>query len=525
MLKELEETQIFQTIKNKFIEKNKFIFAGKLLQRTYQQFPENIALIENERKLTYREFYFRTLLLSKKLASYDINPHDRVMIYCENSIEFCIYYFAAWQLGAVVVPVNIFLHEKELEHIVEDATPKIILTLQQSKQKLEQSLPNNHTQKNTPILTEEIIDWQEAVPHQIESIHKDFKIKSLSHSDLCLLLYTSGTTGKPKGVMLSSENILTNLAQAQARLKMIGLSNKERFFCVIPLFHVFAQNICFWVPIALGSTVILVKRIERKLISQGLQKQPTIFCGVPALYGLLCLMKTAPLDSIKIFISGADAISDKIRSAFALIYGRRICSGYGLTESSPLISANYHNDQQPTNTVGYPVAAIKCDIRNKDGVSLKQGGIGTLWVQGRNIMIGYYNDPKATKSVLQNGWLNTGDLASFQQNGMLAINGRSKDLIINKGLNIYPQEIENVLMMHPTVFKAAVVGKNEEMSGQVPIAFVATKKLDSTLQASLRELCKNNLAGYKVPKKFVCLEDLPMNATGKVDKKQLNIIE
>ena len=138
-------------------------------------------------------------------------------------------------------------------------------------------------------------------------------------------------------------------------------------------------------------------------------------------------------------------------------------------------------------------------------------------------MLGYYNAPEETKKVLQNGWLNTGDLATLDTHGLLAICGRSKELIIHKGFNIYPQEIENVLMKHPAVFKVAVLGKKEESSGQIPVAFVALKKNDKSVEKSLRILCSNNLAAYKIPRTFICLEDLPMNATGKVDKKQLNL--
>ncbi len=233
-------------------------------------------------------------------------------------------------------------------------------------------------------------------------------------------------------------------------------------------------------------------------------------------------MKTAPLDTIKMFVSGADAMPDKIRSAFAMIYGRKICSGYGLTEAAPVIAVNHENEEQKTNVVGYPVIGLDCEIRDENGNALPQGSIGTLWVRGGNVMLGYYNVPDMTAKVLKDGWLSTGDLASINEDGTLAITGRSKDLIIHKGFNIYPQEIENILMTHPTVFKAAVIGKSEDASGQIAVAYVAVKDNKEGIELKLRELCANSLAAYKVPKKFVCLDDLPLNATGKIDKKQLS---
>jgi long-chain acyl-CoA synthetase len=325
----------------------------------------------------------------------------------------------------------------------------------------------------------------------------------------------------PKGVMLNSYNIMTNLMQCYARLQMFGQRDDDIFFSVLPLFHVFAQNVCLWLPVMIGASVIIVKKIDRKLILQGLRKKPTIFFGFPALYGLLCLLKTAPLDSIRIFVSGADALPDKIRSAFAAVYGRKICAGYGLTEAAPVVGLNQYNHSLKTDVVGKPVVGLACDIRNDEGNSLPPSKIGTLWIKGGNVMMGYYNAPEQTAKVLQNGWLNTGDFARFDEQGNLAICGRNKDLIIHKGFNIYPQEVENVLMSHAAVFKAAVVGREESSSGEIPVAFVAVKSYDGDLKKSLRELCSDHLASYKIPREFVCLEDLPMNATGKVDKKQL----
>jgi long-chain acyl-CoA synthetase len=289
------------------------------------------------------------------------------------------------------------------------------------------------------------------------------------------------------------------------------------------LFHVFAQNVCIWVPALTGASVVVVQKIDRKLILESLAHRPTLFIGVPALYGLLCLMKTAPLDSIKLFVSGADMLPDKIRAAFSMIYGRKIASGYGLTEASPVVALNYKNYEEPTDVVGPILSDISCDIRDEHGVSLPAGQIGTLWVKGNNVMMGYYKIPDVSAQILHKGWLNTGDLGMIDHKGILAIKGRVKDIIIHKGFNIYPAEIENVLLTHPSVFKVAVVGQKEEMYGQVPIAFVAVKIKSDHLDKELHDLCCHNLARYKIPRKFVYVDDLPMNATGKIDKKQLQI--
>ena len=197
-----------------------------------------------------------------------------------------------------------------------------------------------------------------------------------------------------------------------------------------------------WLPVILGSAIIIVPRIDRRAILNGLQHRPTMFFGFPALYGLLVMMRTAPLESIKLFVSGADALPDKIRMAFALVYGRKICSGYGLTEASPVVAVDNTMYDNPTHVVGTPLQGICAQVRDDNGREVNVGDVGTLWIKGDNVMQGYYGAPEQTASILKNGWLNTGDLASIDQHGAIAIVGRCKDVIINKGFNIYPQEIE-----------------------------------------------------------------------------------
>jgi long-chain acyl-CoA synthetase len=517
----MNEKQLFESLYKDFVVNGKLIFAGTLLKRAFERYANNIAVTTPQKNLSYKELYFRSILLTQKLIQSGVKPHDRVLLFYENSCEFFIAYFAIWQAGAVVVPVNIFLHEKELVHIVNDAAPATIIASPTLKEKLEALVITQQVSSLPPLLSNNDFDWTTPVPSIQDPLFANFKINELDQDDLCVLLYTSGTTGVPKGVMLSSKNVITNAIQDHARFICLGMKTEERFFCVLPLFHVFAQNTCLWLPTMIGATVIVVSKIDRALIIEGLKQKPTIFFGFPALYGLLCLMKTAPLDSIKIFISGADMLPDKIRYGFSVIYGRKICAGYGLTEASPVVAVNHENNTKATIVVGDPLIGLSCDIRNDEGKSLAPNEIGTLWLKGDNIMMGYYNAPEATAKILIDGWLNTGDLAYIDNNGKLAICGRIKDIIIHKGFNIYPAEVENVLLKHPAVSKAAVIGQEEAMSGQVPVAFVAIKERGAHIEKDLRALCAHNLAAYKVPRKFICLDDLPMNATGKVDKKQL----
>lgn len=515
------EKEYYSEIEKDFLIDGKLMYAGQLLQRACRKFGSKTALICQDQTVDYKELYFRSVLLSDKLKNLNVISGDRVLLYFENSIEFYIGFFAIVQLGAVVVPLNVYLHEKELAHIVKDSGAKLAIVSHAMRLTWDKLSANQLVAaENLPqLLTQDEIDWQTCVPKNLENL--SFKIDNKNPQELCVLLYTSGTTGVPKGVMLSSCNVLVNAMQSHARLHMFGKQEEEKFFAVIPLFHSFAQSVCVWLSVMLGACTIVVKKIDRKLILEGLSKKPTIFLGFPALYGLLCLMKTAPLDSIKIFVSGADMLPDKIRSAFAIIYGRKICAGYGLTETAPVVAINFYNHSQPTDFVGEPIVGMECEIRDDSENSLPAGQIGNLWLKGGNVMMGYYNCPDATAKILKNGWVNTGDLSTLDSRGHLTVKGRSKDLIIHKGFNIYPQEIENILLAHPMVLRAAVIGKEDSASGQIPVAFVALKFPVEGIEKGLQELCANNLAQYKIPRKFICMDDLPMSSTGKIDKKQL----
>ncbi len=487
------------------------MYAGNLLKRAAHLYPDVPALIYQDTTMTYKELYHHACKLSKTLKERGVKPRDRVLVLIENSPLFYIAYYGAWQIGAVVAPLNTFLKEVELNHIIKDAAPVCILTSSEYVPLLEKV----ESASSIPILTESDIQPSQAADATCVLDHT----VELGADEMSALLYTSGTTGVPKGVMLSSRNIMISLLQGFARLH---ITSHHRVFGVLPLFHAFAQAACVWGALFKGATVILVPKIERRHILAGLKHKPTIFLGVPALYGLMCLMKNAPLDSVEYFVSGGDALSDKIRAYFELLYRRKICNGYGLTETSPTLAVTMEDEIMPTSTIGLPLVGVSCSIRDEQGKEVAHGDIGELWVRGDNIMLGYYNAPEATSNVLKNGWFNTGDLVYLDEEGRLVIAGRTKDLISNKGFKIYPQEIENVLLSHPNVFQVGVVGKHDEQQGEIPVAFVQLRTDEPNIEQALRKLCSDHLASYKVPKLFICsTELLPTTATGKVDKKQL----
>lgn len=509
----MTEKQLFNNLYNKLTYNNHLIHTSALLSRAAAMYPNNDAVICDEESITYAHLYASACLFAEKLAQHGVTTGDRVLLFYENSLEFYIAYFGVWQLGAVVAPLNVFLSEAEFMHIVGDATPKAIVISPTLKNKLSQE---NIVQLPTLLEQQDIL--KTTITTEITKIPtRDYH--TFTDDTISALLYTSGTTGFPKGVMLSSRNIITNTLQAIARL---GASDKDRVYCALPLFHSLPQNTCMWSTLVVGACAIIVPKIERRSLLNGFKHKPTVVVAVPALYGLFVLLKTIDFSTVRFFFSGGDALSDKVRSAFKLVYQRTICNGYGLTETSPFIAVDIDDFIKPTSNVGEPLIGLYCTIRDEHNNSLPAYHIGTLWVKGDNIMLGYYNAPEATDAVLQDGWLNTGDLAYLDAYGKIVLSGRERELISQKGLKIYPQEVENILLSHSAVMQAAVIGFAQGNEGEIALAFIGTKASDhKALIEDLRNLCLQNLAPYKVPREFIIKSELPVNPTGKVDKKSL----
>jgi long-chain acyl-CoA synthetase len=510
------EYAFFTDLYQKAYHKGALVYLGRLLERAAHCYSTRTALIYKNEELSYQHLYLQACAISALLQHAGIKPRDRVIVCIENSVDFYRAYFGILQIGAIVVPLNTFLQDNELKHIVEEAEPVALFCDEAKKERFTAITAD---QKN-PILLYTPTDINEAVANNSSDIvHTD-----LDQHEMVALLYTSGTTGVPKGVMLSSHNIIMNVIQGLARLQY---SSYERIFAALPLFHSFAQLANIWGAFFMGCTVIVVPRIERRFIMEGLRHKPTFFVGVPALYGLLCLLRKLDLDSVKYFICGGDMLPDRIRQAFALVYQRKLCNGYGLTEASPVVAADFDDALTVLGTVGVPCIRVDCQIRDDQNAIITEigrAGAGRLWISGPNIMLGYYKAAEFTATVLKDGWFNTGDLAYRTADGKLVICGREKELIINKGLKIYPAEVENVIAQHPNVIAVGVIGITNTSNNEIPIAFVQLRTDDPETITQIKELCEQYIARYKIPRHFICsTKQLILTATGKINKKALRM--
>lgn len=477
--------------------------ANSMLARAARLYPERSALeVAPDVRYTYQQLYASATQVSHLLARMQIGRGSRVIIIHENGPLFYSAYHGAWQTGATVIPLNVFLHETEVAKIIHDAQPTALFISRALEVPLAPHIPSS-----VQIITQDLLETvmaEESVP--------PFEVVEHAPDETSVILYTSGTTGMPKGVMYSSGAIITNVRQGLARF---DFSEDERVLCPLPLFHSFTQMTCVWGSVLCGAAVILVPKITRSSITAALALQPTIIVGIPPLYGLLCRLKGVSLATVRYCVSGGDPLPYNIRRAVAWRFGKKVSNGYGLTETGPMIAADVDDYIFSTHTVGRPVIDMQCELRDATD------GIGILWVKGPNVMQGYYKAPEATARVIQDGWLNTGDLGMIDQYGNIVLCGRERDLIVNKGVKIYPQEVETVLTNHPHILLAAVVGEHDDTDGDYPVAYLQCADGTPTTIDALRTWCQDRLAPYKVPRKFYWVEKMPMTTTGKINKKEL----
>lgn len=484
------------------------------------------ALFINKESYTYVQLLDKVDQLAQSLHTLRVGHGDRVALICPNSIEFVISIFAANKIGAVVVPINTMLKNEEYHYILQDCHAKVLITgykLKAETQTLEKDIP---TLKATIWIDQSPIHSSEHfVMSQLPLEDEITKYEPLGLDDTAVIFYTSGTTGNPKGAMISNRNLFSNLIGAQERF---DLNYRDRFIVYLPMFHSFTFSIMVMLPLFLQGSLVIVPSILpfNNIIKQTLFKQVTVFMGVPDIYNAL-LRARLPwyflwFNRIRCFISGGSALSEDTINRFRTTFKHAtMLEGYGLSECSPAVAIN-PLEKQKSLSVGLPLMGYEVKIVNEEMAELPRGDVGELIVRGDCVMQGYLNDTVETEKVIQNGWLRTGDMAKIDEEGYIYIVDRIKDLIISKGLNIYPRQIEESLMLLPSVKLAAVIAQKDSHSGEVPVAFIELEeKFEYMTAFEIKAELKEHLASFKIPKTITVVESLPKTATGKVLKRVL----
>lgn len=525
-----------------------------LFEETVSDYPDNPAAIFFGRVFTFGEIGDITARLSAVLREEGIEKGDRVAIILPNLPHYLAAHFGILRAGGIVVPNNPLYTDKELAQQLKDSGAKVAIALNLLVPRLmriwnETDLEHCIVCKVNDYLPGVLkylypikarLQKQKAkVPSDNRFSHFMKRIDAadpsegrpvdVTSSDLAMLLYTGGTTGRSKGAILTHGNLLSNVKQTQSWLTDIQIG-KEVIMAALPFFHSYGLTTCLHLSVSCASTVILVPRFDVAHVMKDIQKhRATIFPGVPTMY---VAINTYPkvskfdLSSIRACLSGAAPLPLEVQKSFEELTGGRLVEGYGLSEASPVTHANPIYGRRKIGTIGLPLpgtdaAVVDWETKKELGV----GEVGELAVKGPQIMQGYWNMPDETEGQLQAEWLFTGDMAQVDDEGYFAIVDRKKDMIISGGYNIYPREVEEVLYEHPAVLECGVIGIKDEYRGEVVKAYVVTKEGYDATEKQLIEHCKEGLTTYKVPSAIIFAEELPKNLIGKILRKEIRAMD
>ena len=469
---------------------------------------DKTVFVFKDKKTTYGEFCRTVDRWSAFLQEQGVNKGDRVGLFSKNSPDFISAYFAIINLGAIVVPFNFQLIAPEIAYIVKDTEMKILLT--RNKLDVDRALAELGWEAPLRQFTfEEMNPSSDAV----------LTLPEMKESDPAAIIYTSGTTGRPKGAMLSQGNLIHN---TQDFVAVVGIKSDDIALCVLPMYHCFGWICSVTANLYRGAALVIQETYIFNDAMLLIKKYGVnAICGVPTMFQLFVKgAKSEDLAGFHYFCSGGAALPRILYDSFARKFGQYVQEGYGLSEATPVTTFNpTHKTKQ--GSIGLPIPHVEVKLVDEYFNEVAVGEVGELCVKGPNVMLGYWRRPKETAYTLRNGWLHTEDLAFRDEDGYIFIVDRLKDMIISSGENVYPREIEEVLIAHPDIKEAAVVGIPDKLRGQAICAYVVREDGGSADKRMLRKYLLSKIAPYKVPKEFVFCDQLPRNNTGKVLKSAL----
>ena len=481
-------------------------YLSEAFERVAASKASSVAVIEEASRWTFAELSDESsriaALIKAKVKG------DTVGVLLLNSQKYLATMLGIWKAGKTAVPLNYLLPPSDLAFIIKDSGMSGLVSSQSFSQALAAIKPL-FGDRGVVLMA----DDPAFLSTSAESVGSDYR-------DPALNLYTSGTTGRPKGVILTHDNLIANVESCQ----LAGLFDyRDGFLCLLPFFHTYAITGTFLLPLLSGSRMVLVDRFHPiKVLGLIQEHKVSVFLAIPSMYRVLAITEgNFDVSSVRFPISGGEPLPAVIAESFEKRFNVPIYEGYGQTEASPVVTLNVPGCRK-LGTIGRALPGVEVAIWNDQSQPLPVGEVGELMVRGRNVMKGYHHLPEETARTITNGWLHTGDLGKLDDEGFVTITGRKKDLIISAGENIYPREIEELLCQHSKVKEVAVIGVKDEVRGEVPKAFVIARDGTVLEEKELRAFCRENLANYKVPKYFEIVPDLPRTPTGKILKRMLS---
>lgn len=503
-----------------------------VLAHQAKQRPDKEAVVFGSLRLTYRMLEARSLAIQEQLAGLGISRGDKVAVLYSNQPDFIAIFFAVLGLGAVVVPCNPMLRSGEIAHILSDSGARTIIVEEKLEHEVLLAAPNAEALEYILVgasaglekTTVNGVRRLELVQASLPSAKERASVEIDAANDLALLVYTSGTTGKPKGAMLTHEALMSvfpfNI------FSPLDLNESEKIIGVLPMCHIYGIGVLVCTPVALGATVVMLPKFDAEAaLSVVENERVTMIPAVPAMYQFMIMemdKRSFDVSSVRFCLSAAAPISPELLTRISERFQAGIVEGYGMSETAGGGTLSPPGSGK-VGSVGKSIKQLSIAILDVDGTMLPPGSehVGEIAIKGPSVMSGYHNQPEASAEAMENGWLKTGDLGYSDADGYLYIVGRKKELIIRGGQNIYPREIEEALLKMDRVADAAVIGIPDDYMGERVKAFVVVENGASLTEDEIKAFLSEHLAAYKVPRIFEFVSEIPRNSTGKILKRLL----
>jgi long-chain acyl-CoA synthetase len=491
---------------------------GTILSASTEQAPENVALRIEDQAFSYAQLHRAAAGIAAGLRERGIQPGDKVALLVPNVPEFTMAYFGILYAGATVVPINVLAAAPEVAYFLKDSESRLLIV----HPLFEGPGRAGAGESDVPVI---VAGGEGAESLAGLAAHAPLDGPHPTGADTtAVILYTSGTTGHPKGAELSHSNLFLNCAFVVPRL--VGIDPPDlRALATLPLFHSFGQTCIQNATLAAGGSFSLLPRFEPEAAFKIIERDAiTLFAGVPTMYFALLHFPEADahdISSLKLCMTGGAPMPVEVMNAWEEKYGVAVLEGFGLSETSPVASFNVVGKPRKAGSIGYPVWGVDLAIMDDNDLPLADGERGEICIRGHNIMSGYLNRPEATKEAMKSGWFHSGDIGYRDEDGCYWIVDRKKDMILRGGFNVYPREVEEVLYQHDAIGEAAVVGIEHESHGEEVKAVVALVPGASASADEIIAFCKERLAAYKYPRHVEILPELPKGPTGKILKREL----
>ncbi len=490
---------------------------ASLLTASAERSPDAPAIRLGEAELSYAELDDRSARLATLLDEKGVGQSDRMGVMLPNVPDFPVAYYGVLRAGAIVVPMNVLLKRREIAFYLEDSGAKLLLAWHGFAEEAREGAAEAGA---------ELVEVEPAAfAAALAGLEPTPEVAETDEDDTAVILYTSGTTGKPKGAELTHANLARN-ADVSSRTTC-EIAGGDVVLGSLPLFHSFGQTVAMNASLSVGACLTLVPKFDPGEALATMQRDSvTHFYGVPTMFGALLHhpeRESFDTSSLRTCITGGASMPVEVLRGFEEAFGAVVLEGYGLSETSPVASSNHPGKERKPGSIGTPIEGVEMQVVDENDEPVAQGEVGEIVIRGHNIMKGYWQRPDATEEAMRGGWFHSGDMARTDEEGYFFIVDRKKDLIIRGGYNVYPREVEEVLYEHPKIREAAVIGVPHDEWGEEIGAAVVLMEGEQLGQEEVSAYVKDRIAAYKYPRVVWFLDDLPKGPTGKILKREIEV--